>query len=303
MHIVVTGGTGFVGRTLVENLLNDGHEVSILTRNPSGKPQKSKVSYIKWLGENTAPEKELANVDAIVNLAGASINNGRWTKNRKEQILQSRIKATDAVNNLIGALSSKPEVLVNASAVGYYGMSESETFTEKPSSEADDFLATVVRRWEQEAARAEQRYGVRTVFARFGVILGDGGALPKMVTPYKLGIGGTVGSGRQWLSWIHIDDVVGLIRFAIENPEIRGPLNVTAPNPEKMKTMGRTIAEVLRRPHWIPIPEFAMKAALGEMSNLLLQGQRVLPEKAQQHGYAFRYPELKPALRQLLKDK
>lgn len=301
MHVVVTGGTGFAGRALVNDLIKDGHEVSVLTRNPDGKPNQPKITYIEWLAEGSAPEKELKNVDAIVNLAGASIN-ARWTKERKEQISQSRIKATRAVNELIGKLDPKPEVLVSASAVGYYGLSEMDTFTEKSEPNAVDFLASVVRRWESEAAEAENRYGVRTVFTRFGVILGNGGALPSMALPYKLGVGGTVGSGRQWLSWIHIEDVIGLIRFAIVHPEIHGPLNVTAPEPVKMKTMGQTIAEVLHRPHWMPVPSFAMKIALGEMSSLLLKGQRVLPEKALKNRYSFRYPDLKPALKQLLND-
>ncbi|HEX7064667.1 MAG TPA: TIGR01777 family oxidoreductase [Bacillales bacterium] len=301
MHVVITGGTGFVGQELTNSLINDGHKVSILTRNPAGKPEKRNVTYVKWLADGAEPEKELQNVDAIVNLAGESINSGRWTAKRKQQILDSRVKATKSVMGIIEKLDRKPDVLVNASAVGYYGMSESETFTEEAQVHADDFLAGVVRRWEKEAAQAEA-HGVRTVFARFGVIFGEeDGALPRMVLPYKLGVGGTVGSGKQWLSWVHIDDVAGMIRFAIENPAVKGPLNVTAPEPEKMKEIGQTIGEIMHRPHWMPVPDFAMKAALGEMSNLLLKGQRVLPQKAERHGYNFHHPLLKPALNNLLK--
>ncbi|HET7578830.1 MAG TPA: TIGR01777 family oxidoreductase [Bacillales bacterium] len=300
MHVAITGGTGFVGRALTDSLIKDDHQVSVLTRNPANKPEKPGVTYVKWLVDNASPANELENVDAIVNLAGTSINSGRWTKSRKKEILNSRIKATEAVINLIDELSPKPSVLANASAVGYYGMSESETFTEDSRVHAEDFLAGVAQRWEEEASKATQ-YDVRTVFCRFGVILGtDEGALPQMILPYKFGAGGTVGSGKQWLSWVHIDDVVGMIRFAIETREMSGPLNVTAPEPKRMKAFGKTIGEVLNRPHWMPVPGFAMKAALGEMSSLLLQGQRVLPEKAKQHGYPFHYPELKPALNSLL---
>lgn len=299
MHIVIAGGTGFVGNALTANLTADGHRVTVLTRDPDTKPPKPNVTYVKWLTANNPPANELRNVDAIVNLAGASINSGRWTTKRKKEILHSRIHATEAVIDIMKRLPVKPSVLVNASAIGYYGMSETETFTEESIVEADDFLAGVVRRWEEEARMAENE-GIRTVVARFGVILGIDGALPRMVLPYKLWAGGTVGSGRQWLSWVHIDDVVGIIRLAIENTDIKGPLNVTAPEPERMKEFGETIGQVMNRPHWIPVPAFVMRTALGEMSNLLLKGQRVLPEKATEQGYTFRYPRLHLALQQLL---
>lgn len=299
MHIVIAGGTGFVGNALTANLTADGHRVTVLTRDPDTKPPKPNVTYVKWLTGNNPPANELRNVDAIVNLAGASINSGRWTTKRKKEILHSRIHATEAVIDIMKRLPVKPSVLVNASAIGYYGMSETETFTEESIVEADDFLAGVVRRWEEEARMAENE-GIRTVVARFGVILGIDGALPRMVLPYKLWAGGTVGSGRQWLSWVHIDDVVGIIRLAIENTDIKGPLNVTAPEPERMKEFGETIGQVMNRPHWIPVPAFVMRTALGEMSNLLLKGQRVLPEKATEQGYTFRYPRLHLALQQLL---
>jgi uncharacterized protein (TIGR01777 family) len=300
MHIAVTGGTGFVGSALTKVLTDNGHRVTILTRNRERKAKQAGVSYVRWLTEGSRPEDEMRDVDVIVNLAGESINSGRWTEKRKMRILQSRLKATDAVLKIIENLEKKPDVLVNASAVGYYGMSETATFTEENRSAADDFLAKVVRQWEEKAAKAVG-FGVRTVFARFGVILGESGALPKMIFPYKIGIGGTVGSGRQWLSWVHVEDAVGMIRFAIEQPEVEGPLNVTAPEPKRMRAVGETIGEVMNRPHWLPVPGIAMRAALGEMSSLLLEGQRVLPEKAVQLGYSFRYPELKAALASILR--
>lgn len=300
MHVVITGGTGFVGKHLTASLIQDGHHVSILTRHPENSPDIPGLSHVKWLQDGAQPENTLDEADAIVNLAGESINSGRWTDERKQRIYESRIKATDEVIRILKKLSKKPEVLVNASAVGYYGMSESETFTEKSNVHAEDFLAKVVRSWEQKASQAEKD-GVRTVYARFGVILGSEGALQKMILPYKFGVGGTVGSGKQWLSWIHIADVVGLIRFALENRNVNGALNVTSPEPLRMKQAGKTIGEVMNRPHWIPVPKIAMKAALGEMSNLLLHGQRVLPAKAMEQGYAFEYATFKQALQDIVK--
>lgn len=302
MHVAITGGTGFVGRALTDSLSNDGHTVSILTRHPGDNPAKTGVTYTPWLTAKH-PSPSLAEpVDAIVNLAGESINSGRWTAKRKRHILDSRMTATANVIEMIKNAHQKPKVLINASAVGYYGMSESNTFNEASEINSDDFLANVVRRWEDEAAQA-QAYDVRAVFTRFGVILGDQGVLPLMTLPYKMGIGGTIGSGKQWLSWVHIADVIGMIRFAIDTPEVTGPLNVTAPEPERMKPFGQTVSQVMHRPHWLPVPAFAMKTALGEMSQLLLQGQRVLPQKAEDMGYTFQYPQLKPALQQLLSQK
>lgn len=299
MHIAVTGGTGFLGKHLTACLVQAGYRVSILTRNPVQAPEMPGVSYVQWFNEGDNPEIELPEVDAIVNLAGESISSGRWTKERKHRILESRLKATGEVNRMIEKLPGKPEVLVNASAVGYYGMSETETFTEKTIVHAEDFLASVVRAWEKKASHAE-KYGVRTVFARFGVILGSEGALQKMILPYKFGIGGTIGSGKQWLSWVHATDAARLILFAIENKDVSGPLNVTSPEPLKMKEAGKTIGEVMNRPHWMPVPAIAMKAALGEMSNLLIRGQRALPEKAQECGYSFEYSSFKSALQNIL---
>jgi uncharacterized protein (TIGR01777 family) len=300
MNIAITGGTGFVGSALTDHLVKDSHNIFILTRHPKGKPEKQNVTYVEWRGKNSQPEKELKDLDAIVNLAGESINSGRWTEERRKRILESRIEATQEVIRIIEHLEKKPEVLVNASAIGYYGMSETETFTEKSAVKADDFLAGVVRRWEKGASKAEE-HGVRTVFTRFGIILGQKGALPRMVLPYKLFAGGSVGSGEQWLSWVHIDDVAGMIQFAIENEQIHGALNVTAPHPQKMKDFGKEIGHVLNRPHWIPAPGFALKIALGEMSSLVLYGQLVLPEKAEKNGYSFHYQDLHPALENVLK--
>lgn len=301
MKIAITGGTGFVGTVLTEQLKREGHQVYILTRSPKKHTNSDQVKYVGWLKEEHHPEKELPALDAIVNLAGESLNSGRWTEERKQSILNSRIKATEGVIDLINALPEKPEVLVNASAVGYYGQSKTKTFTEETTEPGKDFLANVVVEWEERASQAAEK-GVRTVFVRFGIILGKDGALPKMILPYKLMIGGNLGSGEQWMSWIHIDDVVGLLDYAIHNKKIYGPLNGTSPNPKRNKDFGQTLGDVLNRPHWVPAPSFALKAALGDMSTLLLDGQCVLPKKAMAHGYTFHHPELEPALKSIISE-
>jgi uncharacterized protein len=299
MKIAITGGTGFVGKKLTTFFQQKGDDIFVLTRNPSNKPKQERVTYVEWLTENSKPEKALEGVDVIVNLAGESINN-RWTDETKQRILESRITATKEVMRIIENLQKKPKALINASAVGYYGISQTETFTEKTKQPGHDFLAQVVKRWEEEAWKAEN-FGVRTVFTRFGIILDQAeGALPNILLPYKLFIGGKLGSGEQWFSWVHIEDVVRMISFAIENPEIEGPLNVTAPHPKKMKEFGKELAAVLHRPHWLSTPEFALKIVLGEMSTLVLDGQYVLPEKALHHHYPFKYKNLHPALESLL---
>ncbi|MCA0971823.1 TIGR01777 family oxidoreductase [Halobacillus litoralis] len=301
MNIVVTGGTGFVGSELTRQLVNEGHHVYILTRSPDQHTDTENVTYVGWLKDSFNPAAALPTIDAIVNLAGESLNSGRWTDERKESILNSRIQATEGVLDLIEQLDPKPEVLVNASAVGFYGQSKTKTFTEETTEPGRDFLADVVEKWEETASRAKE-YGVRTTYIRFGIILGDEGALQKMILPYQFMIGGNLGSGEQWMSWIHIDDVVGLIQFTIHNKDVEGPVNGTAPNPHRNKDFGRTLGKVLNRPHWIPAPSPALKLALGEMSTLLLDGQSVIPKKAIEHGYNFKYPELKPALDSILND-
>ncbi|WP_270182641.1 TIGR01777 family oxidoreductase [Alkalihalobacillus sp. CinArs1] len=299
MNIAIAGGTGFVGNALTESFVNDGHHVYILTRNPNNKPAQTGVTYVKWLKDDAEPEKDLQNLNAIINLAGESINSGRWTEDKKERILNSRISATREIVSIIEKLDHKPRVLVNASATGFYGSSLDKSFTENDTNPGSDFLADVTYKWEKEAMRA-QNYGVRTVLTRFGLILGEEGALPLMVLPYKFYMGGKLGDGRQWYSWVHIKDVVGMIRFAVDHDSVQGPLNVTAPEPKRMNEFGRTLAEVLNKPHWIPVPEAPVQLALGEKSGVVLKGQCVLPQKAKELGYPFRYLKLKDALENLL---
>lgn len=298
MRIVIAGGTGFVGQKLTALLLEKGHEVLILTRKQ--KPPQGNVSYVKWLSQGAEPEKEIGHADVVINLAGVSINDGRWTAKHQREIYESRMEATDELLRIIKALDKKPSVLINASAIGIYPASEDRVYKETSTERADDFLAKTVADWEMKAASAES-LGIRTVMMRFGVVLGkEGGALPLMVLPYRLFAGGTVGSGRQWVSWVHVTDVVRSILFATRHENINGPVNVTAPNPVTMKKFGQTIASVLRRPHWIPVPPTMLKLALGQKSRLVLEGQYVLPEKLKNHGFDFTYQHLEEALRDLL---
>lgn len=299
MHIVIAGGSGFLGQILREKLLADGDQVTILTRS-AGKNQKTdQLQAVEWLKEGTRPEEKLKHVDAIVNLAGESISGLRWTKQKKDRIIKSRMETTGEIIRLIEKLENKPQVLINASAVGYYGMSDTDTFTENSKSNANDFLANTVQKWEEKAAEANQ-LGVRTVFARFGIILGKGGALPLITLPYKFGIGGNIGSGRQWVSWIHVEDAAHMIKFIIDTPAIKGPFNVTTPSPVRMEEFGKTIGSVLRKPHWLPVPKIVLKLMLGEMSSMLVNGQRVIPEKAMAQHYDYLYPDIKEGLKAIL---
>lgn len=303
MKIAIAGGTGLVGSALTDYLVEKGHHLYILTRNSSNKKQKPKVQFVEWLKDGTTPEKKLEGVKAFVNLAGESINSGRWTDDQKRRIIESRITSTKEINRIIGSLGEKPGVLVNASAIGFYGNNENKTFTESDTTPGSGFLASTVLAWEKEAEHASQA-GVRTVFTRLGIVLDkEEGALPKMLLPYKMFVGGKIGNGEQWMSWVHIQDVVGAIAFCLENNEMEGPVNVTAPNPMKMKDFGKTLGEVMGRPHWFPTPGFALKLALGEMSELVLEGQNVLPKKLEQHGYKFFYIHLDEALSDILQSK
>jgi uncharacterized protein (TIGR01777 family) len=301
MKIAITGGTGFVGTALTDTFLKKGYEVYILSRHQQTS-NKEGLHYVQWLSEGSHPEKRLENMDVFINLAGESLNSGRWTESRKESIYTSRIHSTREVIRILREVKHKPSVLINASAIGYYGISREKLFTEASTEHGRDFLAETVWCWEEEAKHAEE-LGIRTVLARFGVILDKNeGALPKIVLPYKLLAGGTVGSGEQWLSWVHIADVVGMIQFAIDHPTIEGPINVVSPTPIKMRDFGKTIAKVLRRPHWIPAPSLALKVLLGEMSILVLEGQKALPEKAEKNGYPFTHSFLDEALTNILKS-
>jgi uncharacterized protein (TIGR01777 family) len=295
MRVAITGGTGLVGKAITDSLRADGHDLFILTRNPQNGYQKG-ITSVKWLSEGEDPASQLEAVDVIINLAGESINSGRWSDKRKARILNSRVHATTEVVSIIKRLNQKPKLLINASAIGYYGTSTVETFTEATEQSGNDFLAQTVKKWEAATLEAHE-LGVRTVFARFGVILDKhAGALPRIALPYRFFTGGTVGSGEQWLSWIHITDVVNGIRHVIDSTDLVGPVNFCAPEAVKMSTFGKTLGSVLKRPHWIPAPSFALRLLLGEMSMLVLEGQKVVPEKLVKSGFRFTYPTLNDAL-------
>ncbi|PLR86914.1 MULTISPECIES: TIGR01777 family oxidoreductase [Bacillus] len=301
MKIALTGGTGFVGKALTGELLKEGHEIVILTRNVEEKTNKENIKYVQWLNNDDHPETELQGTQIIINLAGESLGGRRWTVEQKQRIFNSRMEANGEVLNMINKLEQKPLALINASAVGFYGVSESKTFTEKETKPGNDFLAQTVEQWEETVAQAGEQYGVRTVFCRFGLILDKHeGAFPRMVLPYRLFAGGTIGSGRQWVSWIHIRDAVRAIVFAINHDRLEGPINFTAPYPVTMKEFGKTISSVIKRPHWMPVPAFALKLLLGEMSTLVLEGQKVLPVKLEANGFSFKYPTLPEALTDIL---
>ncbi|HGO9404197.1 TPA: TIGR01777 family oxidoreductase [Bacillus cereus] len=297
MKIAISGGTGFIGTYLSTFFIQKGHMVYILTRNKTTETSDPNLQYVQWTPNlQTFP---LSSINVVINLAGESINS-RWTKKQKKAIVNSRIQTTKGLIKQLQTLNIKPHTFINASAIGYYGTSETESFTEQHETPGDDFLANTVCSWEQEASKARS-LGIRTVYARFGVVLSaDGGALPKMLLPYQFYIGGTIGSGNQWLSWIHIDDVVRLIDFIIHKKEIDGPLNITAPEPIRMKEFGETIATIMKKPHWLPVPSFILHALLGEMSILVLEGQHVLPSKAIEHGYQYTFPTIDHALQNIL---
>nr|WP_295972202.1 TIGR01777 family oxidoreductase [uncultured Bacillus sp.] len=298
MKIVIAGGSGFIGQKLTDLLLSEGHKMIILTR--KAKKASENVHYIQWLEEGTSPENEIRDVDVFINLAGVSINDGRWSTNHKKQIYNSRMVASDELVRIISLLPKKPAVLINASAIGIYPTSINTVYTEASLEISNDFLGKTVYDWENKAKQVEA-YGTRTVLMRLDVVLGkEDGALPLMVLPYRLFVGGTVGSGKQWVSWVHVIDVVRAIEFVINNAEFRGPVNVTAPTPVQMQYFGKTISSVLHRPHWLPVPSFVMKLMLGQKSRLVLEGQHVVPKVLSENGFKFLFPSLHSALEDLL---
>lgn len=298
MRIVLAGGSGFIGKNLIENLLEKNHECIILTR--SLEKENKNIKYVKWLGDGDLPEKEIGSADVFINLAGVSINEGRWNKTHQKNIYESRMKATEELIRIMKALRKKPSVLINASAIGIYPSSETAVYTESSLEIADDFLGKTVHDWEKKAFGVEQ-FGIRAVFMRFGVVLGNGGgALSFMTLPYKLFVGGKIGSGKQWVSWVHVKDVVRAIEFVSKNEKIHGPVNVTAPSPIRMDGFGKIIGEVLHRPHYLPVPSIALKYILGKKSALVLEGQQVLPNVLLSNGFEFLYPTLEPALNDIL---
>lgn len=299
MKIAITGGTGLIGRPLVRALADAGHQVIVLTRQP--RPRQGGISFVEWMTPDSHPEKVLQDIDAFIHLAGASINDGRWTHKQKQAILQSRIDSTKEVVRIITHMKKKPDVVISGSAIGIYGEDRTITYSETtPLPNRTNFLGNVCVLWEKEAEPIKEM-GIRLVTMRTGVVLSnDGGAFPLMKLPYTLGVGGRLGSGKQWVPWIHLDDLVRMFVHVIETSSIEGPVNGTAPTPVTMEQFGKTIGKVMHRPHWAPVPAPFLKIALGEKSVIVLEGAKVVPTKSLNHGFQFRYETLEPALKQLL---
>jgi uncharacterized protein len=299
MKLIITGATGFIGSVLVERLRRQGHSLVLLSRKPPRRQNRVGEQWLSWVpGAAGEWQRTLDGADGLVNLAGEPIAAKRWTAARKERLRRSRIDTTRALVQSIASATAKPKFLVSASAVGYYGARGDETLTES-SAPGDDFLARLCIEWEKEALRAEE-HGVRVALLRTGIVLGKGkGALAKMVPPFKLFLGGRLGSGRQWMPWIHIDDEVSLTQFLIENGTARGPFNATAPNPVTMREFARSLGKIVNRPAWAPVPEWMLFLLLGEMAEMLVGGQRAVPAAAQELGFRFKYKQVDDALRSL----
>lgn len=319
MKVVITGGTGFIGSRLAASLLADGHDILILTRQPppqaqTGRPHLEATTWLTWPGDAPADGSSAGRVqtdfqeqwisaldgaDAIVHLAGTSIAGGRWNDKRKAAILHSRTGSTRRLVQAIKQLNRPPRLLISASAVGYYGSRGDEILTEQ-SEVGDDFLASVCRNWEKEALAA-QTLGMRVVLLRTGLVLdAKEGTLPKMLLPFRLFIGGPLGDGRQWIPWIHIRDHVRLIRFLLQHPEAKGPVNGTAPNPVTNRQFARVLARQLHRPSVFPTPAPLLRLALGEMADaLLLASQRAIPKQVMDWGFSFEFCRLEDALADL----
>ncbi|MEG4072199.1 TIGR01777 family oxidoreductase [Microcoleus sp. Pol14C2] len=305
MKVAIAGATGFVGSRLVEKLQAAGHQVVVLSRDAakagrvfpaSAYPNLEVVAYTP--AESGDWQKSIAGCDAVVNLAGVPIAEERWTEARQQAILDSRRLTTAKLVEAIVNANPRPSVFVSASAIGYYGTSESAEFDET-SLAGNDFLAAVCKDWEA-AAQPAKNAGTRLAILRLGIVLGMGGALAKMLPAFKLFAGGPIGTGKQWFSWVHREDVVDLILYALQNPQVEGVLNATAPNPVRMNELCQTLGEVLKRPSWLPVPSFALEMLLGDGAKVVLEGQKVLPKQTLASGFQYQYPTLKLALEEIL---
>ena len=300
-RIVLTGATGFLGQPLVAALRHGGHQMVVLTRRPRSAEPGAAVRFVAWNPDGAAGPwaAEIDGADAVINLAGESIAGHRWTAEHKRRIRDSRVNATRSIAAAITGAARRPALLINGSAVGYYGSRGDQRLTEE-SPPGTDFLADVCVQWEEEAARAAIT-GTRVVCVRTGIVLErDGGALPQMLPPFRVGAGGPVGSGAQYWPWIHRQDWINLVLFLLAHPSASGAVNATAPNPVPNREFARELGRAMHRPALLPTPGFALKLLLGEMADaLLLSGQRALPAKAERLGYAFRFPHLDAALEHL----
>ena len=296
MKVFITGGTGFVGTQITSRLIQDGHQVTILTRSLKGaKGSLPEISYLEGDPTKKGPWQEAIKIhDAVINLAGASIFS-KWTEEHKKAIRESRVNTT---RNIVEGMPSHPErpfTLFSTSAVGYYGFCADEERTEE-SPPGNDFLARTAVEWEGEALKAREK-GARVVITRSGIVMGEkGGALSQMIPLFKKYIGGPIGSGKQWFSWVHIKDLVEAFVFLIKHPEISGPVNVCSPNPVRNRDLAKALGKALHRPSFFPAPGFMVKLVLGEFGSVILEGQRVIPKRLLENGFVFRYPDIGKAL-------
>ncbi len=270
MRVIVTGATGFIGRALVEDLVHRGYEIVVLSRNPEIKAEPDKITYIKWDAKNLNNWTDyVEGAEAIVNLAGENISAGRWTKRRKRTILQSRLNAGAVIVEAVKRINKKPKVIVQASAIGYYG-SRGDEILEESSSPGSGYLPEVAQKWELSTKELEL-LGVRHVIIRTGIVLGrGGGALPRLIQPFRFFVGGPLGSGKQWLSWIHLEDEIRAIRFLMETENLSGAFNLTAPSPLVMKDFCKILGRVMHRPCWLKVPGFMLRLIMGQMAQALI---------------------------------
>ena len=300
MRIVIIGGKGMIGRAVSRLAVTRGHEVVLLTRQTASQPDpNAKIETKHWDGKDAAVLAEhLKGSKGVINLAGENIGKSRWTPERKDLLLRSRLEPAAALVDALRLCQRPPMVLVQASAIGIYGTGDDAK--NEDSAVGEDFLAMFAERWEK-STDASEISGIRRVVIRTGIVLQKGaGVLPQLMLPFQLMVGGPVGSGNQVYSWIHILDEAAAILFLLENERCKGVYNLTAPNPCSNAEMGKVLARVMHRPYWMPVPGFALKLVLGEMSTLVLDGQRVLPRRLEADGYTFQFPKLEDALQALL---
>lgn len=300
MKIILAGATGFIGKALREKFLRAEHDLVVLTRR-SMAGERGRETFGVWEGRGHGDwVAHLDGADAVINLTGENIAAKRWTQEQKQRILSSRVDATRAIVNAIGLAKQKPALLINASAVGYYGDVPDQELTEF-SAKGTGFLADTCGHWETEACKAES-FGVRVILARLGPVLGEkGGMLSRMLPPFWFFMGAPLGTGRQWIPWIHRDDVTEAFLFMLEHGNLSGPVNVTAPAPVTMTGFCKGLAKALHRPLWFPVPSFILKGLMGEMSAIVLSSQKALPQKLLEAGYRFGYPGLEESLQVILK--
>ena len=299
MKIIITGATGFIGSTLTDRLWNQFHSLILLSRNPPAEVGVTKKTWLAWSPPGAgAWEQAIDGADGIIHLAGEPIAGKRWSDEQKKILRSSRVDSTRTLVDAIAKAKVKPKFFLSGSAVGYYGALGDEALTEA-SAPGGDFLSQLCADWEAEAVKAEA-HGVRVARIRTGIVLGKGrGALKKMAPPFKMFMGGPLGSGKQWMPWIHIEDEIGLLLFLIGNENARGAFNATAPEPVTMEKFAKELGAVLRRPSWLAVPPSALALIAGEMADMLLTGQRAVPEAALKLGYQFRYPSIGDALKSL----